>query len=77
MDPQILVLGWVASIGGLVIYAVRLVFTGRLVPGQERDYWREAFFEEQRQKRQLLDAGKVTQDVLRVLPEVVREAEKP
>lgn len=65
---------WVALVpelgaSALVTVFVLLVLTGRLVPGREMRYWREAFFEEQRQKRQLLDAGRVTQDVLQALPQ--------
>lgn len=50
---------------GLVVL---LVLTGRLVAARERDYWRRAFFEEQDQKRQLLESNRVTRDVLRALP---------
>jgi hypothetical protein len=54
--------------GTLVILVVLMILTGRLVPGKERDYWREMALEEQRQKRELIDAGKVTQQVLRAIP---------
>lgn len=55
--------------GGLVTVIVILVLTGRLVPAREMRYWRDAFFEEQRQKQALISATQVTQDVLKALPE--------
>lgn len=59
--------------GGLVVLVVLMILTGRLVPGKERDYWREAFLEEQRQKRELMETGKVTRDVLKALPEAAEQ----
>ena len=53
---------------GLLSLVVLMILSGRLVPGKERDYWRDAFFEEQRQKRELMETGRVTRDVLRALP---------
>jgi hypothetical protein len=38
----------------LIGWVVRLIITGRLVPGGERDYWRDFAFEEQAQKREML-----------------------
>lgn len=67
---------WIPDIGasGLLALVIFLIFTGKLVPGKEVRYWREAFFEEQRQKRQLLDeVGGTTQEVLRAIPEAIRE----
>jgi hypothetical protein len=62
---------------GLVALAVYMIFTGRLVSGKERDYWRDAFFEEQRQKRELMETGRVARDVLRALPETDQEERRP
>ena len=50
-----------------------LVFTGQLVPGREMRYWRQAFFELQKQMRDLSATGKATRDVLRALPEAPPE----
>jgi hypothetical protein len=46
-----------------------LILTGKLVRGSEVKYWREAFFEEQRQKQQLINAmARPTLEVLKALP---------
>lgn len=63
--------------GALVAIVVILILTGRLIPGRERDYWRQAFFEEQSQKRELMETGRVTRDVLRSLPDGETRAEEP
>jgi len=55
--------------GALLGLTVVLILSGKLVPGRERDYWRNAFFEEQAQKRELMETGRVTRDVLRALPD--------
>lgn len=60
----------ILALVSLVGWGVRLIFTGKLVPGADRDYWREMAFEEQRQKRELLVTGKVVQGVMQALPEV-------
>lgn len=59
----------ITTLVGLLGWVVRLILTGRLVPGTERDYWREAFAEEQRQKRELMVTGQVVRSVVRSLPE--------
>lgn len=55
--------------GGLLAVVIVMILTGRLVPGKERDYWREAFLEEQRQKRDLMAISQVTRDVLTSIPD--------
>lgn len=67
-------LAWVPQIGatGLLAVVVLMVLTGRLVPGKEMRYWREMAFEEQRQKRALMETGRITQDVLKAIPEAIR-----
>jgi hypothetical protein len=52
---------------GLVTLAVWSVFTGRLVPGKERDYWRKAFFAEQDMRRELEVTGTLQRKVLTAL----------
>lgn len=54
---------------------VWMIFTGRLVTRREadglkaeRDYWRNAFQEEQRQTQSLLEVGKVAGAALNALP---------
>ena len=73
MDPwQVMALiGFLTAVGGLVTGFVRMIYQGKWVPGREMEYWRDAFFEEQRQKRALMEAGKVTQSVLQALPQVL------
>jgi hypothetical protein len=52
---------------GLVTICVMLIFTGRLVPGRERDYWRKAFFSEQEMRKELAATGQVARKVLTAL----------
>jgi hypothetical protein len=59
----------IAMQAGLIGWFVRLVLTGRLVPGNERDYWREFAFEEQRQKAQLMVTARVVEGVVTALPD--------
>lgn len=61
---------------GLLVVVFLLAITGQLIGPKgikrlvkEADTWREAFFESQRQKDELLKAGQVTQQVLRALEE--------
>lgn len=49
---------------GLVTLFVILVFSGYLVTGRERDYWRKAFFTEQEMRKDLEVTGRVTRSVL-------------
>jgi hypothetical protein len=57
------------SVGGLLALCIILILTGKLVRGSEVKYWREAFFEEQRQKQQLINAmARPTLEVLKALP---------
>lgn len=73
------VIEWLPDIGagGIVVFVVFLVLTGRLVPGRERDAWREAFFEEQRQKRDLIDGlGGAAKDFLRAIPDAIEERDR-
>lgn len=62
-------LGSVADLSAkaLVTLVVIMILTGRLVWWREVRYWREAFFEEQRQKRELMITGEVARNVLRSL----------
>lgn len=54
---------------GLLGLVVVLILTGQLVPARELRYWRKAFFEEQAMRRDLVDTGRATRDVLRALPD--------
>lgn len=68
-DPLLAVLLFIiATLVGLLGWVVRLILTGKLVPGSERDYWREAFAEEQRQKRELMVTAQVARGVMMALP---------
>lgn len=58
----------ILSLVGLLGWVVRLILTGQLVPGGERDYWREFAFEEQRQKGELMVTAQVARGVMRALP---------
>jgi hypothetical protein len=61
---------------GLVTICVLLIFTGRLVPGKDRDYWREAFFEQQKMTQELQHVtGKSMVQVLQALPPPAQEGE--
>jgi hypothetical protein len=63
--------------GGLVTLFVVLMFLGRIVPGRERDYWREAFQEEQRHTTKLMQAIEVTGHVLTTVDnEVAKRGER-
>jgi hypothetical protein len=53
---------------GLVTLFVILVFTGYLVTGREREYWRKAFFTEQEMRRDLEVTGRLTRSVLAAPP---------
>lgn len=59
--------------GGLVTLVVVLILMGRLVPGRERDYWREAFFASQRNETKLMQAVEVTGHVMTTVDRVVDE----
>lgn len=60
--------------GALLAFAIWLILTGRLVPGKEAAFWREAFFEEQKMRRDLELTGKVVRSVVSALPEAPPEA---
>lgn len=60
---------------GMLAVVVWMIFTGRLVTRreadhliEERNYWRDAFVEEQKNTQALMETGRVAQDVLRALP---------
>jgi hypothetical protein len=59
--------GWSAFLA-LAWLIVWLVLSGKLVPGRERDYWREAAMHSMKTARQAAETGAVTRDVLRALP---------
>ena len=67
---------WLPEVGatGMLALVVYMVLTGRLVPGKERDYWRQAYFSESEKSAGAIEAGKITQDVLRALEQ--RAAQK-
>ena len=69
--PLVVVLVFIIStLAGLLGWVVRLVITGKLVPGSERDYWREFALEEQRQKREIMvPTAQVVQGVVQALPD--------
>lgn len=73
------VIPWLPNIGagGLLFLAVFLILTGRLVPRREMEYWRDAFFEQQEQTRELVEAAQVTKDVLRGIEQAVEERRDP
>lgn len=75
-DPVVAVLVFIiTTLVGLLGWVVRLILTGRLVPGTDRDYWREMAFEEQRQKRELMvPTAQVVQGFASALPDA---AENP
>ena len=77
MPPELLA---ALSTGGpwaLVTLGVYLIYSGRLVPGRERDYWRTAFFAEQELRREMQSTATVTRDVLRAIPEAPPGRETP
>lgn len=53
---------------GFVAIIVLMVLTGRLVPGKERDHWRDLAMELTAQNTKLIAGGETTQHVLRSLP---------
>lgn len=53
---------------GLVALFVLLIFTGRLVPGKERDTWRDMALELKDQNSKLISGAQTTQQLLRSLP---------
>lgn len=60
---------------GLLAITVWMLFTGRLVTRREhedtkadRDLWRTAYIESQKQKHDLMETGKVARSLLRALP---------
>jgi hypothetical protein len=73
IDVAGLVLPDISNIGAgtLIVLVVLMILTGRLVPGKERDYWRAMALELQEQNRKLIDAGKVTQQVLQAIPPAI------
>ena len=67
----------VADLGasGLLVIAIVMIFTGRLVPAsqvkmltRELELWRESSLEQQRQITALIATGHITLDVLRAIP---------
>lgn len=74
-DPLVAILsGIILTQSALIGWVVRLILTGRLVPGNERDYWREFAFEEQAQKREMLVP---TAEVVRGMASGLAEATTP
>lgn len=61
---------------GLVTLIVLLVLTGKLVPGSERDYWRDAYFEAQAIITKLASASEVTKQVLQTVDRTVKGGER-
>lgn len=53
---------------GLVVLAVLMVLTGRLVPGKERDFWRDMALELKDQNSKLIAGAETTQQLIRSLP---------
>ncbi len=60
---------------GLLAVVVWMIFTGRLITRreadhliEERNYWRDAFLEEQSSTKALMETGRVAQDLIRALP---------
>lgn len=73
LTGDIILQGGAVTMLGAVVW---MIFTGRLVTRREaegirneRDYWREAFHEEQRQTLELLETARVTQATLSALPQ--------
>lgn len=65
---------WITPVSGwsVVAFVVLSIVRGWLVPGKELRYWRDAFFEEQRQKRELMSTVQATRGVLRATEDAVR-----
>jgi hypothetical protein len=61
--------GWL-DIGakGLVVLAVIMIFTGRLVNGKERDHWRDMAMELKEQNSKLIAGAETTQQFMRSFP---------
>jgi hypothetical protein len=58
---------------GLVAVTVWMILTGRLVPGKERDYWRDLAQELARQNSDLLEGARASTEVSRALSDAVKE----
>lgn len=72
MGESLLLTEW-GPLVGLTLFIAVAFMRGWIVPGREMRYWREMAFEEQRQKRELLEGGRVTQSVLRALPNAMEQ----
>jgi hypothetical protein len=64
-----------SGLAAILLSVIWMIFTGRLVTRrevtdikEERDYWRAAFNEEQRQTQELLETARLNQAVLNALP---------
>jgi hypothetical protein len=77
MPPELLTVLATGGPWALVSLFVWLIYSGRLVPGTERDYWRKAFFAEQDLRREMQSTATVTRDVLRAIPEAPPGRETP
>lgn len=53
---------------GLAVLLVIAFITGLIVPGKDRDYWRKAFFEEQRMRQELETTALLARSVFRSIP---------
>lgn len=53
---------------GFVAIIILMILTGRLVPGKERDHWRDMALELKEQNGKLIRGGETTTQVLRALP---------
>lgn len=60
---------------GLVTLFVLLIYTGRLVPGKDRDFWRKAFFEQQKITQDLKPLGLIARSTFNSLPEAPKDTE--
>jgi hypothetical protein len=56
----------------ILVVVVLMVLTGRLVPGREARYWRQAFFAEQKKNATLTLTAEVTRDFFSDLDEQVK-----
>lgn len=56
----------------IVLFVVVLVLTGKLVPGRERDYWRDAAQTSMQQNTKILEAVEVTKQVLQTIDRTAR-----
>jgi hypothetical protein len=80
LDGILTQIGPTAGAVTMLAGAVWMIFTGRLVTRREadgikseRDYWREAFKEEQRQSTKLLEVAEVASATMKALPKPSRE----